>query len=230
MVPTTSALFNVSSVVTVSWSSNMTSRPVVPQGELRSLNLDVSYITQRGSFFGKGIIAAYSGRQVTVDIKIVSAPSWCSASLSQGTFSFTIQQPDLGTQIQPTTLSLTIAEDAPAFGLGSIVLQATAHKAGLIAAYTTESTLDFIPDYKPLIKATLPNTNTMEIGPTGTATFQIQIQNLGNAATIVLLDVIDVPKDWNAVVTQQVVLAAGTGSGTAYLVIKPPEEPGLSLR
>ena len=226
-VPTTSALFNVSSVVTVSWSGNTTSKPIIPRGELRSIDLDVHYITQRGSFFGKGLIAAYSGRQVTVDIVIVSVPSWCSASLSQGTFSFTVQQPDLGAQIQHTTLSLTIAEDAPAYGLGSIVLQATAHKAGLIAAYTTQSTLDFIPDYKPLIGVTLPNTNTIEIGPTDTATFSIKIQNMGNAATVVLLDVVDVPKDWNAVITSQVVLQEGSGStGTAYLVIKPPKNLG----
>ncbi len=226
MVPTTSALFNVSSLVTVQWSGTNASKPIVPRGELRSLELTVSYLTQRGNFFGKGLVAAYTGRPVTVDLRIISTPTWCSASISQGTFSFTIQD-SLTPQTQKTPLSLTIDEDAPAFGLGSIILEATAHKAGLIDGYTAQFTLDFIPDYKPLIDVSLPDTNTKEIGPMDTATFRINIQNLGNAATKVLLQVVDVPKDWTAVVTNEVLLAEGsTGTATGYLVIKAPKGIG----
>jgi hypothetical protein len=57
-----------------------------------------------------------------------------------------------------------------------------------------------------------------------TATFPIVIQNLGNARTLVLLDVVNVPKDWAAIVTSQVTLDEGPGStATAYLVVKPPK-------
>jgi hypothetical protein len=57
-----------------------------------------------------------------------------------------------------------------------------------------------------------------------TAIFPILIENLGNARTVVLLNVVSVPKDWNAIITSQVTLEEGAGStATAYLVIKPPK-------
>jgi hypothetical protein len=55
----------------------------------------------------------------------------------------------------------------------------------------------------------------------------IDISNLGNARTIVLLEVTSVPEDWVAVITSQLTLEEGTGSqGTAYLVVKPPKSFG----
>jgi len=95
------------------------------------------------------------------------------------------------------------------------------------AGYENDFTLSFIPDYKPLIKPSLPETNTKEIGPMDTATFPITIENLGNARTVVLLNVLNVTGGWNAVVTSQLTLEEGTGStATAYLVIRPPKDFG----
>ena len=60
-----------------------------------------------------------------------------------------------------------------------------------------------------------------------TAQFTIEVENLGNARTVVLFEVVDVPTDWNALITSQIILEEKTGSkATAYLVVKPPKNFG----
>jgi hypothetical protein len=222
VLPTTSAgaIFSLQSVLNVTWG-NETNQPVVPRGELRELELVITHTVTRGAF-GRGLLAFYSGRNIVINVEIVETPTWCTANIAQGTLSVTIV-PDQITTVK-TKLSLQVADNAPAYGLGYIKVKATARKAGLIAGYEQDFTLSFIPDYKPLIKPSLPETNSKEIGPMDTASFPIEIQNLGNARTVVLLNVVSVPKDWNAIITSQVTLEEGNGStATAYLVVKPPK-------
>ena len=222
ILPTTSAgaIFSLQSVLNVTWG-NETNQPVVPRGELRELELVITHTVTRGAF-GRGLLAFYSGRNIVINVEIVETPTWCTANIAQGTLSVTIV-PDQITTVK-TKLSLQVADNAPAYGLGYIKVKATARKAGLIAGYEQDFTLSFIPDYKPLIKPSLPETNSKEIGPMDTASFPIEIQNLGNARTVVLLNVVSVPKDWNAIITSQVTLEEGNGStATAYLVVKPPK-------
>jgi len=221
VLPTTSAgfIFNLQSVVTVSWAGAEAGKPVVPRGELRILTLNITYYVTKG-FFGAGMLQAYSGKQIVITIEITETPSWCTANIAQGTIA-AIVVPG-GKYYASTTLTLQVADDAPAYGLGSIKVKATAQAGGLIKGYENDFTLSFIPDYKPLIKPSLLETNTKEIGPMDTATFPINIQNLGNARTIVYLNVVSVPKDWVAIVTSQVTLEEGSdSSATAYLVVKP---------
>jgi hypothetical protein len=225
VLPTTSAgLFNLQSVLTVSWSSNQTQQPVVPRGALRALDLSITHTVTRG-VFGQGMLQVYRNQLIVIIVEIVETPSWCTATIAQGTLSTTVQ-PDQTTEVT-TSLSLQVADDAPAFGLGYIKVKATARKAGLIQGFIQEFTLTFVPDYKPLIQPVYPETNTKRIGPLDTAVFPIQITNLGNARTVVLLTVEDVPADWNAIITDQLILEEGEGSSaTAYLVIKPPKNFG----
>ena len=226
VLPTASAglIFNLQSVLTVSWSANQTQQPVVPRGALRSLDLTITHEVTRG-IFGLGMIKVYSNRQIVIDVEIIETPSWCTATLAQSTLSTTVI-PDTRTEVH-TSLTLQVADNAPAFGLGYIKLRATAKKAGLIQGFTQDFTLTFVPDYKPLIQTAFPETNTKQIGPLDTAVFPIKITNLGNARTVVLLKVENVPADWNAIVSDQVVLEEGNGSSnTAYLVIKPPKNFG----
>ena len=223
VTPTTSAgiLFNLQSVVTVGWEGGETSKPVVPRGELRALTLNITYYVTRG-LFGAGLLQAYNGKQIVITIEIVEKPDWCYANIAQGTIA--AQVIPNGQFHATTTLTLQVEDDAPAYGLGSIKVKATARAGGLIQGYENTFTLSFIPDYKPLIKPSLPETNVKEIGPMGTATFPIVVENLGNARTVVLFTVVNVSDGWNAVITSQVTLEEGGGStATAYLVIRPPK-------
>jgi hypothetical protein len=226
VLPTASAglIFDLQSVLTVEWSANQTQQPVVPRGALRALDLTISHTVTRG-VFGQAMLNVYRGKTIIINVEVVETPSWCTATIGQGTLATTVQ-PGEPTYVK-TTLSLQVADDAPAFGLGYIKVQATARKAGLITGFIQEFTLTFVPDYKPLIQPAYPETNTKKMGPLDTAVFPIQITNLGNARTVVLLTVVDVPTEWNAIVTDQLILEEGEGSSaTAYLVIKPPKNFG----
>jgi hypothetical protein len=221
--PTISAgpLFNLQSVLDVTWKGNETQQPVVPRGELRQLDLVIKHRVTRG-VLGQFLLNLYKGQQVMIDLQIVEVPSWCTATLSMGTVAM-IVDPNAYDE-KTTVLSLQVDDDAPAYGLGYVRIRATAKKVGLINSFEKEFTLNFIPDYKPLIQPSLPDSNTKLIGPMDTASFRINVQNLGNARTKVKLSVVDVPEGWTAIVTDEIILEEGAGStNTAYLVVKPPK-------
>jgi hypothetical protein len=226
VLPTASAglIFNLQSALTVNWSTNSTEEPVVPRGQLRQIQLTITHTVTRGAL-GRGLLTFYTGRPVVINVQILETPTWVTATIAQGTLTTTIK-PDETTTLT-TSISLQVADDAPAFAEGYIKLQATANKAGFIEGFTQDFTLTFLPDYKPFIIPAYPETNTKQIGPMDTAVFPIQITNQGNARTVVFLKIVDVPADWNAIVTDQVILEEGEGStATAYLVIKPPKNFG----
>jgi len=222
IVPTTSAgvLFSLQSVVGVSWSGNDTEQPVVPRGAIRPVDIDVSYVVTRGAL-GKGILLAYSGKNAFVKLEIVEKSEWVTANLQTDTIALPISEE---MHIGKTIVSFQVDENAPAYGLGYIKIKASIGTLGLIEGFDQAFTLNFVPSYKPLIDPSLPETNTKEIGPMDTAVFPVEIENLGNARTIVFLDVVSVPENWNAVITSQVTLDEKVGSkATAYLVVKPPK-------
>jgi hypothetical protein len=226
VLPTTSAglIFNLQSVLNVTWG-NETQQPVVPRGELRTLTLTITHTVTRGAL-GAGLLAGLTGTLVIIKVEVIETPTWCTANIGSGSLSVTVEPNKVSTVV--TKLTLQVADDAPAYGLGYVKIRATAQKAGLfIAGYENDFTLNFIPDYKPLISPYLPEANTKEIGPMDTAVFPIEISNLGNARTLVLLEVVTVPKDWVAVVTSNIILEEGSGSkATAYLTVRPPKSFG----
>lgn len=221
--PTISAgiFFNLQSSLTVSWNASETTQPLVPRGGTRTLALDITHTVNKG-LLGAAVLQMYTGKQITIKIEILETPSWATASLSQGTVTATINPGTV--QTLQTYLTIAVAENAPAFGVGAVRLRATALKAGLVQSFEQDFTLNFQPDYKPLISPAFPDSNTKQIGPMDTATFRIDITNMGNARTKVYLSVVTVPEGWVAIVTDQITLEEGVGSvGTAYLVVKPPK-------
>lgn len=225
VLPTTSAgiIYNFQSVLTVTWG-NETQEPIVPRGELRTLTLVITHTVSRGTF-GEGLLVTLTGALISIDVSIVDKPSWCTAIISKGTLSVTVQ-PDAVSTVQ-TTVTIQVANDAPANALGYVKVKATAEKTGVIAGYEDDFTLNFIPAYKALISPTLQGSNSKVIGPLDTAVFPIDIENLGNARTVVFLNVVKIPTDWVAVIDSQVVLEEGAGStATAYLIVKPPRSFG----
>jgi hypothetical protein len=205
----------------MSLGKEMKPEPVVPRGELRQLDLVIKHRVTRG-VLGQFLLNLYKGQQIMIDLQIVEVPSWCTATLSMGTVSMFVDPNEYDEKT--TVLSLQVDDDAPAYGLGYVRIRATAKKVGLINSFEKEFTLNFIPDYKPLIQPSLPDSNTKLIGPMDTASFRINVQNLGNARTKVKLSIVDVPDGWTAIVTDEIILEEGVGStNTAHLVVKPPK-------
>lgn len=228
VLPTASAglIFNLQSVINVNWGAHELDKPVVPRGMLRTLTLEITHTVTHG-LLGKGLLAGLAGAPVNINIEVIETPTWCTANLNVGSVVVQVKPSGESSKVN-TTLTMQVADDAPALGLGYIKIRATAQKSGVfISGYQNDFTLSFIPDYKPLISPHLPEANTKDIGPMDTAVFPIEIENLGNARTIVFLNVTSVPKDWVAAVTSNIILEEGAGSKTtAYLTVRPPKSFG----
>ncbi len=216
-------LLNLQSVVNVEWSGNETSQPAIPRGPIQPVDLIVSYQVTRG-VFGKGVLLAYASKLAFIKLEIIDKSPWVQATLQSDTIALPISEEMHSAK---TIISFQVAENAPAYGLGFIKLKASVSKMQLVQGFEKEFVLNFVPSYKPLIDKALPETNSKEIGPMDTAVFPIVIENLGNSRSIVYLEVLDVPKGWNAVITSQVTLEEAVGAkATAYLVVKPPKNFG----
>jgi len=212
-------VFTIQSSLTVSWG-NETIKPIIPRGELRTLTLVITHTIARGAL-GEEVLKLLTGLVIPISISITGASPWCTAVISQGTVSIVVQPDTISTVY--TTVSIQVANDAPAYGLGYINIRVTAAQVSIIEGTEYDVTLSFIPEYKALIQSSLPETNVKEIGPMDTAVFPVRITNLGNARTRVVLNVTDIPSDWSAVITSQLIVEEGGGTATAYLVVKPPK-------
>ena len=225
VIPTCSAgiFLNMSSYVDVSWGGDNTTtqKPIVPLGEPGTWSLSVRYGVTRGAFLSQTFFMLYVGRQVNIKLDITEKPEWCTATLKSNTITTVISSQE---NVMETVLTLRVDENAPAFGAGYVRIQASVPRIGPIDAYDQVFTLEFTPAYLPMINAQLPEGNSKNIGPLDSATFPIEVENLGNARTTVTFTIDSIPPGWIAVVTDDITLDASKGStGTAYLTIKPPK-------
>lgn len=230
MVPTTTTsagplgIVNLSSYVRVDWKANDTKTPIIPRGEMRQIDIEVTYGVTHGSIIkilADLMLNLYQGRQVNIKLDIVDVPSWCTATLKTHTITAQVSKDEI---TLGTVLTIRLDENAPAYGAGYVRIKASVDTIGLIEGYEKQFDLEFTPEYLPLVNAQVTGKTSINVGPLDSAVFPIEIQNLGNSRTIVFLDV-DVPQGWIAVVTDQITILEGS-AGTAYLTVKPPKEFG----
>lgn len=214
-------VFGLNNYVDVTWE-NKSQEPLIPRQDQIDLNLNIRYGVTQGPL-GNLVIGLHRGRQVNIKLDIIEeeTTSWVSANLKSGTVVTSV--PTRGEERLSTTLTLSIDEDAPAFAAGIITIKASVDKIGLIDGFSQKFALRFRPAYLPLLSYNTPEGNSRIIGPMDSVQFPIDITNKGNDKTKVQLEIENIPKDWLAVVTDEVTINKGE-TGTAYLTIKPPKE------
>ncbi len=169
-----------------------------------------------------------SGSPIQIRLKVESSPPWCDASIANPTVSIPLDE------IEPreSRLTLTVTEQAPAFQQGTVIVSATSVALpGLLFTITEERydyDISFEIGYWPVITFEHQKGTLMEIGPLDTADFPIEIENLGNGLTYVMIEPIDIPGgDWSINIASSVMLASSVGgeagaTKTVHLTIKPP--------
>ena len=220
-------LYNMRYAVEIEWNYEEIQKPIIPRDEVKEVELKVTLRIDMGETFTKGVLDSYRGRfNGVILLEIIDKPSWCTAVLNQSKIIVNM------TEIASTTTSIfiNIDEDAPAYGEGYIKIKAKVSKQGLIEGTEKEYTLDFLPSFNPIIKLNLPETNTKRIDPMSKAEFPIEFENIGNAITKIVLTIEDIPKGWQATITDEVILEAEKGSkDTAHLTIIPPTSTGYHM-
>jgi len=220
-------LYNARSVVAIDWSKSESQIPIVPRDEIKEFDLIIEYRVDTGETFGEGIFLGYTedkNYSAIIELEIVDKPSWCSAVLGASTVATNLTR----REVTSTELYLTIDEFAPAYSAeGVIKIKAKVKDLGWIKGDEKIFDLKFKPAYFPIISTSLPDINTKRIDAAENAVFPIEIENMGNARTKVVLNVEYVPAGWKATVTDEVFLGSEAGSKqTAYLTVIPPKDLG----
>jgi hypothetical protein len=230
LAPTPSAgpIVGLSSYVDVSWNSSASEKPIVPRGGLRTIDLDVRYGITTGGILADLILPFYTGRQVTITLEILNYSSWCTPTLKSGSIVTAVLNGEITLKSQ---ITLTVDVDAPAYAGGVVRMKASVDKIGPIDSFEQAFDLQFTASYLPLIKQQILNANTQQIGPMDTAVFQIQVENLGNARTVVFfeVDTSTLPEGWTALPTDNIILNEPPqqgATGIAYLTVRPPHTFG----
>jgi len=217
-------LYNANIVLDVDWDLKETESPIVPRDEVKELNLVIKFRIDTDEFIGKGAFIGYAGTALAMNkITVVESPPWCHAVLERNLVPTNVTEYEEA----KVKLFLTLDETAPAYGNGYIKIKASCEDLGLIKGFEGIFILTFSPSYLPIIKLNLPQINTKRINPNENAVFPIEIENVANARTNVLLDIEDIPEGWDATVSEVVILEEEVGSkATAYLYVVPPNQFG----
>ena len=199
----------------VTWDENQTKEPIIPQGELRHIVLNITYWFTRG-LFGRLINYLFSGEYVIMKLQVTNEPSWSHAIISSTSFSLYIPPKENINQIWHDDFTIQVSDEAPAFELFNVTIQATIEPLyghfGLfpwIQGPTHTYNLTFQPGYKPLISPQLPQGNKIETPPLVTVQLPIGIKNLGNGKTIVENELVHYPPDWTVTIPPQIILEVG---------------------
>jgi len=223
-------VYNAKAVLTLEWDTKETQKPIVPVDEIMELNLSVEYKIETGEYFGKGAVIGYRDEDALalVDLSIVETPSWCSAVIERSRLALNLGNIiRSGTETQNIKLYLTVDADSPAFTDGYVKINVSTGNLGLIKGTEDEFKLTFTPSFNSKIKTNIPDLNSKRITPSEEAIFPIEIENVGNARTRVLFEIQNVPDNWKATVSKEIVLDEAMGSkDTAYLTVIPPNDFG----
>jgi len=132
-----------------------------------------------------------------IHLEIEGKPDWADIALAV---------PDVYIQNFSTSPVYTTADliitpyiDAPAVPK-SVTIKATAGNIGRILGVVYHRTLNFEPDYIPLIRVETEKP-TRQVAPREPINFEITIMNMGNKETLVNGRVLDAPDEWAALIS-----------------------------
>ncbi len=198
-----------------------------PVGGMYLIPINIS-VAIRGTF--SKLIASIFSERASAIIELSAQPmnEWFSVVVSHNSV-----HADIGTSFQKVAedpyLQVTLDERAPAKSMGKIKVTMTARRQNALLATIKESTttaeISFTPAYLPIISVT-PKGNFKQTAPGSPAEIEIELENLGNAKTVVDMRVLDVPEDWVATISARVTLGTTVlGDNPKKMVILTVQPP-----
>lgn len=211
ITPSVSArIFPIEPVITV--THERPTEPVIPLSEVLNINLSTS-VTLSGS--GANFVQTRSllkDNQMIIGLNVSTEHDWADVSITNSPAVLKINEP--GT-IWPSTVQVTVSEQAPAFTLGKVTVTAKSDSiTGFI--FTIEEKIErfeipFEVGYWGVIETTLEDGHFYELAPYNLTKIPITIKNVGNGDTNVFLNVKEEPENWNVSLPHSVTLEAFEG-------------------
>ena len=197
------------------------SENIVPLGGAMGLDVTIGYIINGN--FATQAIKLYEQRQMvaSIHLSVEETPSFCTATIQPNVVTPRIKS---GYSYDNATLRISFKEDAPARGEVKIKIKMQSDMIPGLLFQTNEATyigeVAFTPDYLPIISVT-PQGNFKEISPGEVAKFDIDIENLGNAKTVIDFTILDFPKGWSPNIISSTTITEN-GKSTVQLLVQPP--------
>ncbi len=231
VLPTTPAgladVYNCFSVIEIGYDEEAANVPLIPIDMIMNIPITLNYHVD-GYFDGDIPVFYANDRHLKnfIYLYIENKSDWCNATISPNF----IQMPALANgTTENATLTIKIDDSAHAFDLGEIELKVRVTDMGAIKGGTFYSNIAFKPGYFPLLKLTIPGERVGLIEPLESTKFDIEIENLGNAKTLVTSKVLDVPKGWTVAIDPETVIGTGTIGDNPKKTISLALQPSIEF-
>jgi len=213
------------SIIIIEYDQEAANNPFLPIDMVKEIPVTIDYHIR--GFVDDVIPIMYEGVDNFVYLDIVSHPDWCTATLSP---TFLLMEPSHEGVIEDITLIIKINQEAHAFDPGLVCIKAKVNNMGAVIGGTFYSNISFNPGFLPVLKINVPEGTSKRIGPLQTASFNVEIENLGNAKTLVTSKVLNLPEGWTVSTDNDVTIGTQTigdsSSRNVYFTIKPPMDFG----
>ena len=223
------ALIKCSSDLNLIYDEKITSQQIIPLSGEVIIPINISYKIS-GRFANFVVKYLIQNSRAKVDLSIKNTPKWCTARISPNVVNPTISSQ---WQSEEAYVEISITELAPAFE--KFPVEIDMHSQELSTFFykieeTTKTTeISFIPGYLPIIDAT-PESTYKEVKPGEIVTFDIDLENLGNAETEFIFKILEVPNNWSAAIVSYTSVGSKLHgedpTKTVQLQIQPPYAPG----
>ncbi|MBN2065366.1 MAG: hypothetical protein JW771_00970 [Candidatus Thermoplasmatota archaeon] len=213
-------LYECEGAVRIEYDENTVEQVFLPVDMVMEIPLNISFSVQ--GYYAEELLEYYTEGPI-FEASIEAKPEWCSVAILPSLFDI-IPRTEWNTK--ECLLSIKVNENAQAYSEGTIRVKIQFKRFGSINNGTFYQDIPFKPGFLPLLKISTSETTVKQINPQETAMFTVQVQNLGNAKTELLCNVVDKPKDWTVAVEEKAVVGSkATGDDDLIqmsVVVKPP--------
>ena len=225
IMPSSSAkfsdIFSCYSKVIIDFDNEVANHPFLPVDMVKEIPMTINDSVE--GYFDNEVPLSYANLDNFIYLDIVEKPDWCTVTLSPNFLKMKATADGLTEEVK---LIIKVDENAHALSIGKIGIKVDVDRTGALQGGTFYSNISFIPGFYPLLNLNIPEGTVKKIGPLGTAKFNIEIENMGNAKTTVICNAINLPEGWIASIDQETLIETGIGGNdpkkTVSLVIQPP--------
>ena len=153
---------------------------LTPSVALQSSTITISY-TYPSFSRPEGFPLPNRKTPTMINLSIIDAPSWCTATLEEDSFTIPIGSFFKGNMVnETTTLSVAVSDNAPAFSEKQITIQAVAATNGNVQGSEATVTISISAAYVPSVETSVSNT-TLSMKPGESKKIAVNVKNNGNA-------------------------------------------------
>lgn len=170
----------------------------------------------------------FDRQKATIDLSVEAMEEWFECSITPNTVNARVTSDPFKVIGEPK-IRVTLNERAPARTQGNIKVFMKCRSLRALGAVLMERDIEgvvpFTPAYLPIISV-IPETTFEETSPGDLAKVSIDLENQGNAITIVEIKILNIPSGWAVSIPSQIQLGSalieGNPKADVTLTIQPP--------